>query len=172
MPFIHDEADPSLTPQQVRQLCRDDLFRSGGTPGYCHGYAQANVLVLDQKYAADFRAFCQRNPVPCPLLGETLVGDPTVPSALAKASNITTDCGQYCVYENGKLSEVKGDVVNEWTERSVGFIIGCSYSFEGALVEGGFGLRHVEERTILPVYKTKVQLMPAGGGSINFQSHS
>lgn len=163
MPFIFDQADPTLSPVQVRKLCREDKFRSGGTPGYCHGYAQANVLILPSKYADDFRTFCHRNPVSCPLLGETPVGDPTVPSILAKGSDITTDCGQYCVYEHGELQQVKKDLVDDWTSDSVGFVIGCSYSFEGALVADGFGLRHVEERRVLPVYKTSVQLMPAGG---------
>lgn len=170
MPYIFDQADPSLSPAQVRKLCRDDQFRSGGTPGYCHGFAQANVLILPSKYADDFRTFCQRNPVSCPLLGETAVGDPTVPSHLAKGSDITTDCGQYCVYKDGKLSETKNNVIDEWSSESVGFVIGCSYSFEGALVENGFGLRHVEERLVLPVYQTSVQLMSAGGESPDCES--
>lgn len=163
MPYVFDEADPTLSPAQVRSLCREDSFRSGGTPGYCPGYTQANVLILPSRYANDFRTFCQRNPVSCPLLDETAVGDPAVPSNLAKTSDIRTDCGQYCVYENGKLQNVKRNLMDEWTNESVGFLIGCSYSFEGALLADGFGLRHVEERKVLPVYKTSVQLMPAGG---------
>ena len=163
---VHVPADPSLSPAQVRQLCRENRFHSGGTPGYAPGYAQANVLILPARYADDFRLLCQRNPVPCPLLGWTEVGDPTIPSLLAKGSDVRTDCGRYNVYENGKLVEVKKDITDEWKNDSVAFFIGCSYSFEDALVQAGFGLRHVETSRILAVYKTSVPLMPAGGARL------
>lgn len=161
----HLPADPTLTPTQVRQLCRENKFHSGGTPGYAPGYAQANVLILPAKYAEDFKLLCQRNPVPCPLLAWTEPGDPTVPKLLATGSDIRTDCAKYNVYEHGKLVEVKKDITDEWKEDSVAFFIGCSYSFEDALVKAGMGLRHVETARILPVYKTSVPLMPAGGES-------
>lgn len=159
----HAPADPHLTPAAVRQLCRENRFYSGGTPGYAPGYAQANVIILPAQYAEDFRLLCQRNPVPCPLLGWTEVGDPTVPKFLAVGSDIRTDCAKYNLYENGKLVDVKKDISDEWKEDSVAFFIGCSYSFEDAMVKAGLGLRHVETSRILPVYKTTVPLMPAGG---------
>jgi uncharacterized protein YcsI (UPF0317 family) len=166
---LHVPADPSLSPVQVRQLCRENKFYSGGTPGYAPGYAQANVLILPAKYADDFRLLCQRNPVPCPLLGWTEVGDPTVPALLAKGSDVRTDCGKYNVYDHGELVDVTKDITDEWKDDSVAFFIGCSYSFEDALVQAGMGLRHVETSRILPVYKTSVPLMPAGGKLIQYK---
>ncbi|EIW72330.1 hypothetical protein M231_03834 [Tremella mesenterica] len=162
MPFIHDQPDPSLTPAQVRQLCRENKLPTPQTSGYAPGYAQANIVVLPLKYADDFRTFCQRNPVPCPLLGETAPGDPTVPSHLAKGSDIRTDCARYNIYEDGKRIANKTDIIDEWQPDSVAFFIGCSYSFEDALIKGGFGLRHQELNNMTPCYRTSVPLMRSG----------
>lgn len=87
-----DEAK-SIAPSAVRQACRDNTFTVAGTSGYSEGFTHVNVVALPSKYADDFRTLCQRNPVPCPLLGETKVGDPAVPQHLARiAADVRTDC--------------------------------------------------------------------------------
>ncbi|GAA5944979.1 uncharacterized protein JCM15063_000592 [Sporobolomyces koalae] len=151
-----------LSPGQVRLACRNEDWNEATTAGICDGYVQANVIFLPAKYASDFRALCKRNPVPCPLLGETKVGDPTVPAHLAKDSDIRTDCPSYRVYSSGKLLESKKHVNAEWKSDTIAFFIGCSYSFESALVAHGLVPRHIELKRNVPMYKTKVALAPAG----------
>ncbi|ORY35047.1 hypothetical protein BCR39DRAFT_516339 [Naematelia encephala] len=162
MPFIQDGPDASLTAAAVRQLCRDNELPTPSTAGWAPDCAQANIVILPAKYADDFRTFCLRNPVPCPLLGETKPGDPTVPSFLAKSSDIRTDCGRYNIYKDGQWVDNKTDVMEEWKDDSVAFFIGCSYSFESALVANDLPLRHQEIHKMTPCYKTSVQLMQAG----------
>lgn len=152
----------SLTPHQVRQACRKDSWTFPSTAGICDGYVQANLVILPSKYAQDFRNLCARNPVPCPLLGETKVGDPTIPARLARDCDIRTDAPLYRVYRGGKLVEEKKDIMSEWTDDSVGFLIGCSFSFEAALIGGGLVPRQIEIGRNVPMYATKVPLAPAG----------
>ncbi|GAA5881810.1 hypothetical protein JCM16303_006462 [Sporobolomyces ruberrimus] len=132
------------------------------TANFCPGSVQVNVICLGERYASDFRALCAKNPVPCPLLGETKPGDPRVPSHLALDSDIRTDCPLYRVYSNGKLLESKKDIMADWKEDTIAFFIGCSYSFESALSENGLIPRHTELKRNVPMYKTKVPLAPAG----------
>ena len=166
MPYIESKAtivpDAALTPAQVRKLCRSNTLPTPNTSGYAPGYVQANIVILSNALADDFRTFCRRNPVPCPLLGETKPGDPTVPEHLAKGSDIRTDCARYNVYNDGELIENKENVTDEWKDDSVAFFIGCSYSFEAALETAGLGLRHVELGNMTPCYKTNAPLMSAG----------
>lgn len=140
-----------LTPHDVRLACRKGTWKEASTAGICEGYVQANLIILPERYAADFRALCARNPVPCPLLGETKPGNPTIPAHLAKDCDIRTDAPQYNVYLNGKLVETKRDIKNEWKEDSVGFLVGCSFSFEAALVEGGYTPRQIEIKRNVPM---------------------
>ncbi|OCF36242.1 hypothetical protein I316_02115 [Kwoniella heveanensis BCC8398] len=153
---------PSLTPSEVRSMCRTDQWPFPATASCSDGYVQANLIVLPEKFASDFRTFCKRNPVPCPLLGETLPGDPTIPASLAKAADIRTDCPSYCLYSGGKYLSTVTSTKEHWKEDSVGFFIGCSYSFEGALIAAGLVPRHVELGTKVPMYRTTVPLASAG----------
>ncbi|KAM0747628.1 hypothetical protein T439DRAFT_328843 [Meredithblackwellia eburnea MCA 4105] len=153
---------PPLSPATLREMCRSKQWTSPTTAGFAPGFVQANVLVIPDLYAADFRLLCRRNPAPCPLLGETAPGDPRVPSHLAKASDIRFDVPSYTVYENGKFISNVESLENEWKEDSVAFFIGCSFTFEDALVANGLIPRHVELGRNVPMYKTKVPLCPAG----------
>ncbi|GAA6008092.1 hypothetical protein JCM11491_001879 [Sporobolomyces phaffii] len=152
----------ALTPAEVRLACRNGAWKEPTTANFCPGFVQANVIFLPERYASDFRSLCAKNPVPCPLLGETKPGDSTVPSHLARNSDIRTDCPLYRVYSNGKLIESKADVSQEWKEDTVAFFIGCSYSFEAALIQKGLVPRHIELNLNVPMYKTKLPLAPAG----------
>ncbi|BGP51263.1 hypothetical protein JCM10450v2_007192 [Rhodotorula kratochvilovae] len=152
----------ALTPRDVRLACRAGTWSEASTAGVCKGHVQANLIILPSKYAADFRALCARNPVPCPLLGETKRGDPLVPAHLAQDCDIRTDAPAYNVYKGGKLVGTKEDILDEWTDDSVGFLIGCSFSFEAALTAGGLTPRQIEIGRNVPMYKTKVPLAAAG----------
>ncbi|GJN93251.1 hypothetical protein Rhopal_006298-T1 [Rhodotorula paludigena] len=122
----------------------------------------ANLIILPAKYAADFRALCARNPVPCPLLGMTEPGNPMVPEHLAKDCDIRTDAPAYNVYKEGKLVATKSDILDEWQDDSVGALVGCSFSFEAALIAGGLTPRQIEISRNVPMYKTMVPLAAAG----------
>lgn len=157
-------AGAHLTTAQLREHCRNNTFEGKGTAGHCPGYTQANVIILPAKYANDFRLLCKRNPVPCPLIAETAIGDPKIPEALVPSgsSDVRTDLARYSVYEHGELVDQKTDITDEWKEDSVAFFIGCSHSFEGALEEGGLELRHHTLRQVVPCYRSAVRLLPAG----------
>lgn len=59
------------------------------------------------------------------------VTDPGNPHSdlLGKNCDITTDLPKYCVHKDQKTVE-KYDVVDEWKNDSVGFVFGCSFTFE------------------------------------------
>ncbi|KAK7049946.1 hypothetical protein VNI00_005376 [Paramarasmius palmivorus] len=158
VPDIH----PTLSPAEVRLLCRENKFQEPTTASYCDGYVQANLVILSEKYAEDFRIFCARNPVSCPLIGETYPGDPRVPEHLATNCDIRTDLPRYNIYRDGKYVETKSNIEKEWKSDSVAFLIGCSYSFEAALCTNGLIPRHIELGRNVAMYRTQVPLMPAG----------
>lgn len=150
-------------PVEARKLIRNRLMTKS-TTGWCEGYIQANLLVLPAKYRDDFVNLCVRNPVPCPLLGETEIGKPTEfkPEALAKQSNVATDIPFYCEYINGKFSRELENISKEWTEDYVGFLIGCSFSFEAALVAENFIPRHLPTGDAPPMFITNIPLCASG----------
>jgi len=156
---------------KVRQSARDGRL-DGVTTGLAPGHIQANLIVLPSSVASDFELLAQRNPVPCPILGKSSTpGDPNSfgPSNLFLHSktpghiiDIRTDHPAYNIYENGKLIATKAEIKDEWTEDSVAFLIGCSFSFEAALSEAGLPPRQIELQQNPPMYTTNVRLNPAG----------
>ena len=50
----------------------------------------------------------------------------------------------------------------EYLERAVAFLIGCSFSYDGALLEAGIPLRSVEQNKNIPMYKTNIPCRPTG----------
>ena len=125
------------------------------TASYC------NLIVLPQRFAADFKLLCLRNPVPLPLLEQIEPGSYT--SAMAAGSDIRTDIPHYNVYRDGHLLERrKTDVTSEWSSEHVGFLMGCSLSLETALTKAGLTARNTREHKTPPVLKTSVRLLPSG----------
>ncbi|MGE3804048.1 MAG: putative hydro-lyase [Gemmataceae bacterium] len=131
------------------------------TAGLALGYVQANLVVVSRDLAFDFLLFCQRNPKPCPLLD---VCDPgsAEPKLVAPGSDVRTDAPRYCVYREGKLVNEPKDLTAYWTEDSVAFLIGCSFTFESALLEADIPVRHLEACCNVPMYRTKLACRPAG----------
>ncbi|KAE8137713.1 hypothetical protein BDV38DRAFT_292642 [Aspergillus pseudotamarii] len=158
--------DPTLcqTAHQVRLLGRQNHITN--TSGLAPGYLQANLLVLPSRHAEDFHNLCLRNPVSCPLLGLTQKGNPHIiyPSTCIKDKDfdLRTDCPKYRVYKDGKYIESRTDLMNLWTDDYVGFLIGCSFSFEDALSDAGLRPRHQATGTIVPMYKTRIPLLASG----------
>ncbi|KAJ5737845.1 uncharacterized protein N7483_002970 [Penicillium malachiteum] len=135
------------TSLQARLLCREN--RLTNTSGVAPGYLQADLLILPAKHATDFHNLCSRNPVACPLLGMTSVpGDPhrIKPANCIQSPDfdVRTDFPKYRVYKSGKHCESRLDISDLWTHDHVAFLIGCSFSFEDALVAAGLTPRHQE----------------------------
>ena len=159
--------------QQLRLLTREGSLGAHGisnistTPFHAQSTCgttsniQANLIVLPSRYAEDFKAFCARNPVPCSLLDIT---SPRIYSSrLAAPSDLRTDLTAYNIYVNGVLEESgKEDVKAEWTNDHMGFLLGCSYSFEAALARQGLAPKHMLLRQSVPMFISNIPLNPAG----------
>lgn len=147
--------------REFRERVRQGKF-TGPTNAQCPGFLQCNLVVLPQGQAAfDFLLFCQRNPQACPLLEVCDVGSP-VPLALAPTADLRTDCPKYAIYRNGKLEKEAFDVTDVWPKDSVAFLIGCSFSYDGALLNAGIPLRSAEQGKNVPMYLSSLKCRPAG----------
>ena len=149
-----------VQPREVREAIRSGRHR-GHTAGLAPGYVQGNVCILPREYADDFRLFCERNPKPCPLLAMSAPGDPRLP-ALGEGLDIRTDVPRYRIFRNGVLREEVADLKAVWRDDLVTFVLGCSFSFEEALMKAGLPLRYVEQGRNVPMYRTSVDTVPAG----------
>lgn len=148
-----------MSPREVRQLIREGKIVMP-TAGICGGYAQANLVILPREYADDFREFAKKNPKPCPVL-EVMEGSPLT-HLMGEGGSIVTDIPKYFIYKNGvKVDEVT-DASEYWQDDFVGFLIGCSFSFEEALMKAGIDVRHISMGCNVPMYKTNIPCEKAG----------
>ncbi|WP_333607280.1 putative hydro-lyase [Arsukibacterium sp.] len=150
-----------LSPLQIRQQCRSGSF-SGNTSGLAPGFVQANMAILPKAYAADFLQFCHFNPKPCPLLGMATAPGAFDMPALAAELDIRTDLPKYRIFQQGQLSAEVSDVRSYWRDDLVTFLIGCSFSFEEALLADGLEIRNITEQVNVPMYRTNLSCTPAG----------
>lgn len=181
---------PGASGEEVRLACRSgDL--DGHTSGLAPGFAQANLVILPREQALDFLAFCVRNPKPCPLLEVTDAGVYEARS-VAPGSDIRTDLPRYRVWRGGVCAEevtdikqfwpdgAKGDTADHPDARSdwVAFLLGCSFSFEEALLAAKLPVRHLQQEAgrdaplpggqlavnprNVPMYRTNIPTAPAG----------
>jgi uncharacterized protein YcsI (UPF0317 family) len=88
-------------------------------------------------------------------------GDPRLPT-LGADLDIRTDIPRYRVWRHGELVEEPTDILHLWREDLVSFPIGCSFSFEEALIEDGIDVRHISCGSNVPMYRTNIQTTPAG----------
>jgi uncharacterized protein YcsI (UPF0317 family) len=146
--------------QKVHARIRGNEY-AGPTAGLAAGFAQANLVVLPEEYAFDFLKFCVRNPKPCPVLEVTEAGSPE-PVVTAPGADLRTDVPRYRVYEHGELVEEPQDILHRWQDDLVGFLIGCSFTFEEALLAAGLCIAHVEQGRNVPMYVTSRECVPSG----------
>jgi len=147
-------------PREIRRAIRQGNFRRH-TAGVAPGYVQGNVCILPREYAEEFRLFCERNPKPCPLLAVSQPGDPRLPE-LGEDIDIRTDVPRYRVFRDGALAEEVSDLRDLWRSDLVTFVLGCSFSFEEALMAAGLRLRYVEQGRNVSMYRTSIDCAPAG----------
>jgi uncharacterized protein YcsI (UPF0317 family) len=134
---------------------------SGNTAGLAPGNVQANLVILPEALAHDFLRFAHANPKPCPVLAVSAAGDPRL-AGLGEDLDIRSDLPRYRVWRRGELVEEPTDLFHVWRDDLVGFALGCSFSFEEALVEDGIELRHIACRSNVPMYRTNIRCAPAG----------
>lgn len=134
---------------------------AGHTAGLGVGYLQANIVILPAASALDFMRFCQRNPKPCPLVGVSDTGDPMM-HTLGRDIDIRSDVPAYNIYRHGQLDGTADDIRDLWTKDMVAFALGCSFTFEHALMRAGIPLWHVENDTTVPMFRTNIDCVPAG----------
>ena len=149
-----------LAPKEIRSLIRKGKWDKP-TPGLAMGFAQANLVILPQKYAFDFLLFCQRNPKPCPLL-EVLEPGQYQTQSLAPDADIRTDIPRYNIYRRGKLEATEKEIRGVWQDDFVTFLLGCSFSFEEALMRAKVPVRHIEKKRNVPMYITDIPCKSAG----------
>lgn len=150
----------ALSPAEVRRAIRHG-DAVGPTAGYATAYAQANLVALPHELADDFLHFCERNPQPCPLLDVTEVGS-AEPVKVAPGADLRTDIPRYRVYRAGELVAEPTDVIDEWRSDLVGFLLGCSFTFEGPLLDAGVPVRHLSAGRNVPMYRTNRLCVAAG----------
>ncbi|MDV7339179.1 putative hydro-lyase [Terasakiella sp. A23] len=146
-------------PQAARKLIRSGDWTEQ-TSGLAAGYVQGNLVILPQKYAFDFLKFCFQNPKPCPIVGIGEAGNPAL-DMLGDDIDIRYDVPKYRVFENGVMRTVD-DIADVWQDDLVTFVIGCSYSFEGALQDVDLDVRHITMGRNVPMYRTNIQTEPTG----------
>ena len=152
--------DTHRTGRDVRRAIRAGLL-SGQTSGLAEAYVQANLVVLPRAEAGDFLRFATLNPKPCPVIGLSEVGSPRIP-ALGEDLDLRTDLPRYRVWEHGVLVDEPTDATRWWREDLVAFAIGCSFSFEWALMAEGLEIGHVTCGTNVPMFRTSIACQPAG----------
>lgn len=165
-----------MTTMPVRALALDSasfatgrevrrFFRGGAAPmptaGFAPGYVQGNLAILPVETAGEFLQFCHLNPKPCPVIGLSDRGSPRVP-ALGEDLDLRTDLPRYRVWRDGEIVTEPTDIHEWWREDLVAFVLGCSFSFEEALLQDGISLRHHERGCNVPMYRTSIKTAPAG----------
>jgi len=154
-------------PERGFSLGREERLRiragkfTGPTSGLAPGNVQANLVILPQALANDFLRYAQANPRPCPVLAVSEPGDPSFPT-LAQDFDVRTDLPQYRIWRHGELVEEPTEVGHVWRDDLVSFAIGCSFSFEEALLEDGIEVRHITRGCNVPMFRTSIQCVPAG----------
>ena len=147
-------------PKDLRAMMRRGEL-SGLTSGMAPGHVQANLVVLPKKQAFDFLLFCQRNPKPCPLL-EVVEAGSSEPRNMAPGADIRTDLPRYRIYEYGEMVEEPTDISHVWRGDMVSFLLGCSFTFEAALVNAGIRIPHYETGNNTAMFVTSIETEPAG----------
>ena len=148
------------SPRRVRQLIRAGEWDSY-TRGLVMEYARANLVILPLEDAFEFLVFCQRNPGPCPVIEVTEVGSPE-PVYSAPRADLRTDLPRYRVLRRGEVVDEPTDIRRYWRDDLVAFLLGCSQTFDNALLNAGVPLRALEMGVGGCAFITSIRCRPAG----------
>lgn len=145
---------------QVRAAIRSGAY-CGHTAGLAAGKLQCNLAILPEEYALDFLRFCQRNPKPCPVVGVGDTGKAGL-KTLGHDIDIRSDVSKYRVFRDGTFVDEVTDISDIWANDLVTVALGCSFTFENALLRNDIPVRHIETGRNVPMYRTDIDLTPAG----------
>lgn len=151
----------TITPHQLRQQIRSGTMTSN-TSGLCSGFVQGNLCILPQDYANDFLKFCHLNPKPCPIIGMSESPGDFAVKSLGQDIDLRTDIPQYKLFENGQNVAQVGNIEPYWRDDLVAFVLGCSFSFEEALLADGLDVRNLSQGVNVPMYRTNMACQAAG----------
>jgi len=152
-------SNQSVSPSELRGLVRERKWTTP-TSGLAPGFVQANLVMLPKEQAFDFLLFCVRNPKPCPILDVLEPGQ--VEPSIARGADLRTDLPKYRIYEKGVLQKEVEEVRDFFHEEMVSFLLGCSFSFESAMLAAGLAIRNIEEGKNVSMYITNRPCVPAG----------
>jgi uncharacterized protein YcsI (UPF0317 family) len=134
---------------------------AGPTAGLAPGCLQTNLVILPADAAEAFARFCTLNPKPCPVIGVSEPGARDLP-VLGRDLDLARDAPRYRVWRDGLPVEDRADVADLWRGDLVAFALGCSFSFENALMREGLVVRHVALSRNVPMFVTNLPCRPAG----------
>lgn len=164
-PFMTAPAGPEAEALRAEARALRARIRAGAfdapTCAQAPGMVQANLVILPEDWAEDFKRYCALNPKPCPVLGVTEPGDPMMPD-LGEGIDLRTDLPRYRVFRDGAVTDEVMDIGELWQDDFVGFALGCSFSFEEALLSAGLPMRHHEMGMSVPMYRTSIETTAAG----------
>ncbi len=143
----------NMKPAEFRHAVRKGEW-TGGSIMACRGYVQSNVTIVPKEYAYEFLLYCNRNPRPCPVIDVTDIGDPH--PKFSPEADLRTDLTRYKVFKNGELVDEPTDITDYWRDDLVGFLLGCSYSFDWLLQAAKVKYR------LVGAFITNIQCTPAG----------
>lgn len=151
-----------LTSAGALRLAIRSGHHHGTTAGLAPAFVQTNLVILPAAVAEEFAEFCRLNSRPCPLIEQTEPGNPE-PKHAAPGADLRTDVPRYRVFRDGVPAPSEPtDILDIWRDDFVGFLLGCSFTFESALAAAGLPVRHVELGSNVPMYRTNVACRPAG----------
>lgn len=131
------------------------------TAGLGRGSLQANLVIMPEEFAFDFMRYCQRNPKPCPITGVSDTGNPMM-FTMGNDIDIRTDVPAYNIYRNGRLDISVTNIAEIWRDDFVVFTLGCSFTFEHALLDAGIKLWHIDNDRTVPMFRSSIETTPAG----------
>lgn len=149
-----------MNPAELRTLSAAGEFDQP-TAGCCPGFVQANLAAFPSEYGADFEQFCRLNPKPCPLL-EVIGPGSSTSKILAPGADIRNVIPRYQIWHNGRCTDTVQSLQDMDTTDFVFFLLGCSFSFEEALMQAGIPLRHINQQKNVAMYRTNIPLIPVG----------
>ncbi|PBD28333.1 hypothetical protein CLM86_06850 [Pseudomonas aeruginosa] len=144
----------------LRQLIRRGDY-TDHTSGLGQRHLQANLVILQKSWADEFLRFCALNPRACPLLDVSEPGSPHF-ARLGADIDVRSDLPRYRVHRRGQEPVEVSDIGTFWEADFVAFAIGCSFSFEQALLDAGIGLRHLELGRNVAMYRSSIATRPSG----------
>ncbi|WP_041956415.1 putative hydro-lyase [Sulfurospirillum arsenophilum] len=151
-----------MYPKELRaKIAKGEFTRP--TAGECPGYIQMNMVALPREYAKRFEAFAKENAKAIPVL--EVIHEGHLSKVLAPGADILNEIPKYNILKEGVVVETVTDITPYYNPDLVFFLIGCSFSFETALIENGMPLRHVDQQKNVAMYRTNIALKSVEGFS-------